>query len=150
MTSNPLPALNISLGVLFGQSRIDSIPSLVAVLPPHLQHLTINDDLWGFDAFKWTGPGVLAVLRTFLDGGRRLDGEWNKECWQGEDVPWESGATSNWEFATPELQEFVLDIRENVSGYPYWELAATKEVVRQACDSQGLRCSILQGEEEGA
>ncbi|KAF2735123.1 hypothetical protein EJ04DRAFT_511957 [Polyplosphaeria fusca] len=118
-----LTHLNISLFVLFGQIEPNHAPPLAEVLPPKLRHLTINDDLWGYDAFcKWGGDDILAVFQRFF----------------GEGVAWKA--------ATPELQEFVLDMRER--GWEHGEDWQPEQMdqIQSMFVTQGVRCSILDWE----
>lgn len=116
-----LPALedlDVSLGVLLGQVKPEGAPPLADMLPPTLKRLTINDDLWNYDAFYyWEGGPVGALLMAFFAGACKT--------------------------ATPLLEEFVLDMRKNgFVSYEYWDDQGGQEALRELVESQGVTCSI--------
>lgn len=117
-----LQDLNISLGVLLGQVTPQSAPPLADVLPLTLKRLTINDDLLNYDAFyTWEGESVGALLMAFFAGA--------------------------WKSATPQLEKFVLDMREN--GYmseDYWVDKGNQEIFQQLLESHGIKCLVWNGE----
>lgn len=120
-----LPALedlDISLGVLLGQVKPERAPPLADVMPPTLKRLTINDDLWNYDAFyHWQGDPVGAPVGALL-------------------MAFFAGACKT---ATPLLEEFVLDMRTNgFVSYEYWDDHGGQEALRELVESQGIRCLI--------
>jgi hypothetical protein len=119
-----LTGLNISLGVLFGQVSPLDAPPLASVLPPHLQRLTIFDDLWNYDVYhQWNdGIAMTALFRVFLEGA------------PGEDPCWKE--------AVPELKIFVLDMR-NIG----WAVELSQENIedlKRMAEAQGIICEVLE------
>jgi hypothetical protein len=138
-----LITLETSLAILYGQVREVNVPFLLDLLPPNLQHLTINDDLWGFYAFVWEGLEVMEVLRKFLTGQRKKEAYWDeaRERWE---VTWAHDGQAGWREKTPHLKEFVLDMRRRGwSFYDFWDNPTQRISLQQACDEQGIRCLIL-------
>lgn len=117
-----LTHLDISLLVLFGQIDPDDAPPLAELLPPRLRRLTINDELWGYDAFRdWEGESVFAALDSLFGRGAACKA------------------------ATPDLQEFVLDFRDSGwygEGYQPERL----DQIQSMCEAQGIDCLILTSE----
>lgn len=113
-----LEDLDVSVGVLLGQVTPEDAPALADVLPPGLKGLVINDDLWNYDAFyHWEGEPVGALLTDFFLGACKR--------------------------ATPELEDFVLDMRENGHvAYEYWDEEGEQEALQALVESQGIRCLI--------
>lgn len=118
---NALEDLSVPLMLLLGQVTPQNAAPLADALPQGLKRLTINDDLWDYDAFyTWKGEPVGALLTAFFAG----------PC----------------STATPRLEEFVLDLQRN--GYvsaEYWDDGGKGQVLRQLVESQGIRCSMLAG-----
>ncbi|KAF2488264.1 hypothetical protein BU16DRAFT_568428 [Lophium mytilinum] len=138
-----LTHLNISLGCLHGQTSAQEAPALADVLPPNLQQLTINDDLWGFDALNWKDCEIMEALKAFLTGERRAGGAANGDT-DIKGVAWESGGEVGWKVATPELKEFVLDSRlRGWVYYDYLEDSEIREELRRKCKEEGLKCTFL-------
>lgn len=139
-----LESLHISLAVLFGQVREVDAPLLADILPASLQQLTICDDMWGYDAFtEWEGKQIMAVLKAFFVGEKRVDGEWNARE-EDYDFEWERAGEPGWKSATPKLKEFVLDIRKRGHQLYYcWDVEQSDEVKRM-CQSQGIKCEVLE------
>jgi hypothetical protein len=138
-----LTTLNICLAILYGQTHKVNVPLLANLMPPHLQHLTINDDLWGFDAFIWEGVDITEVLREFLTGESKNKAEWNdaEERW---DVTWKRDGEPGWKKSTPELKEFVLDMRcRQYEFYDFWDEPTHRDALKRDVEAQGIRCSIL-------
>ncbi|KAM5383478.1 hypothetical protein ACJZ2D_002171 [Fusarium nematophilum] len=116
---NALTDLDISFPLLYGQIHPKDAQPLAEVLPPSLKRLTINDDLWHYDAFyEWQGEPPMALLRTFLDGG--------------------------WRTATPELTEFELDKMGN--GWIWYDDDGQQPLgqLEDICKRRGLKCLIRQ------
>lgn len=115
-----LEDLDVPLMLLLGQVEPQDAAPLADVLAPGLKRLTLNDDLWNYDAFfYWEGDHVGSLLMTFFAG------------------PWRT--------ATPRLEEFVLDMWQNAYvSYESWddEGKGKKEALRQLVESQGIRCLI--------
>jgi hypothetical protein len=119
-----LTGLHISLGVLFGQISPSDAPPLASVLPPHLQRLTIFDDLWDYNAYyEWTdGIAMMALFRVFLEGA------------PGEEPCWKE--------AVPELKVFVLDMSNNG-----WAVELSQEDIedlKRMAEAQGITCEVLE------
>jgi hypothetical protein len=119
-----LTGLHISLSVLFGQVSPPDAPPLASVLPPHLQRLTIFDDLWNYDAYhQWNdGIAMMALFRVFLEGA------------PGEEPCWKE--------AVSELKVFVLDMR-NIG----WAVELSQDDIRdlkRMAEAQGIICEVLE------
>jgi hypothetical protein len=119
-----LTGLHISLGVLFGQISPSDAPPLASVLPPHLQRLTIFDDLWSYNAYyEWIdGIAMMALFRVFLQGAPE-----EEPCWKE---------------AVPELKVFVLDMSNNG-----WAVELSQEDIqelKQIAEAQGITCEVLE------
>jgi hypothetical protein len=119
-----LTGLHISLGVLFGQISPSDAPPLASVLSPHLQRLTIFDDLWDYNAYyKWIdGIAIMTLFRVFLEGA------------PGEEPCWKK--------AVPELKVFVLDM--NNKG---WAVELSQEDIEdfeRTAEAQGIICEVLE------
>lgn len=111
-----LEDINVPLMLLLGQVTPQTAAPLADVLAPNLKRLTINDDLWNYDAFwTWEGEHVGSLLMAFVAGPCKT--------------------------ATPRLEEFVLDVWEDSSAsYEYWDDEGKKEALKELTESQGIRC----------
>lgn len=107
------------LMLLLGQVTPQTAAPLADVLPPNLKRLTINDDLWNYDAFyTWEGEHVGSLLMAFFAGPCKT--------------------------ATPRLENFVLDMRDNsFESWEYWDDKGKMEALQELTESQGVRCVIL-------
>jgi hypothetical protein len=119
-----LTSLHISPGVLFGQISPSDAPPLASVLPPHLQRLTIFDDLWDYNAYyEWIdGIAIMALFRVFLEGA--------------------PGEGPCWKEAVPELKIFVLDMSNN-----RWAGELSQEDIedlKRMAEAQGMTCKVLE------
>jgi hypothetical protein len=143
-----LITIETSLAILYGQVQEVNVPLLANLLPPNLQHLTINDDLWGFYAFVWEGLEVMEVLKAFLAGQRKTEAYWDetRERWE---VTWVDDGEAGWKKATPYLKEFVLDMhRRGWSFYDFWDDPTQRISLQKACNEQGIKCAILYNRED--
>lgn len=114
-----LEDINVPLMFLLGQVTPQDAAPLADILPPGLKRLTVNDELWDYDAFyAWEGEHVGSLLMAFFAGPCRA--------------------------ATPQLEEFVLDMRRySYISSEYWHDEGNQEVLRQLVESQGISCSML-------
>lgn len=116
-----LEDLEIPLGVLYGLTEPQSAPPLSNVFPAGLKRLTINNDLWqgqSLTSSLWRFEPSGALLKAFFSGA--------------------------WKSATPLLEEFVLDLRNNGKdrSREYWGRKEIREELQELVESQGMRCSV--------
>ncbi|KAG6364026.1 hypothetical protein INS49_009129 [Diaporthe citri] len=113
-----LEDINVPLALLLGQVTPQTAAPLADVLPSRLKRLTINDDLWNYDAFNtWEPEHVGSLLTAFFAGPCKT--------------------------ATPRLEDFVLDMWENSwVSYECWDDEDKKEALQELTESQGIRCEI--------
>jgi hypothetical protein len=98
-----------------------SEPNFAAMLPPHLQYLTITHDLHWLDVrmhfqdLPFQGTRFLAFLRAYLVGEtvlKRYEGDDKERELANEKVVWlRGGVGGEWVASTPDMKEVVFDIR---------------------------------------
>jgi hypothetical protein len=125
-----LTHVNISPLILFGRTAPNTAQPLAQLLPPGLQRLTLNDDLWGWDSFyKWSARDLLDVLGAFL-GTKENDN---------------SGA---WRTATPSLREVSITIQGHGRVWVCtWESEERAEL-RAFGELESPRCYVMADEDE--
>ncbi|KAF2846777.1 hypothetical protein T440DRAFT_471651 [Plenodomus tracheiphilus IPT5] len=142
-----LTSLTVSLAVLFGRHGVHTgrYPQLVDFLAPRLQKLTITDDLWMYSDFQgcFEDMDAMQIFRRFLTG-EMVEGGWTGGT-QYEKAVWvPSGDVPGWKVATPDLKEFVYDIREHIQeSHGYWSKRKYRNELRRATRGQGLECTVL-------
>ncbi|KAH7130027.1 hypothetical protein B0J11DRAFT_503841 [Dendryphion nanum] len=73
-----LTTLNISLFILCSDLNPPDVPVPAIMFPETLRHLTLNDNLWGYSAFRlWEPENIISLLDSFIKG-KSNDG---KMCW---------------------------------------------------------------------
>ena len=159
-----LKSLTVSLHVLFGyeDSQEDRFPTLGEYLPPHVQYLTVTDDLYMYSDFQqyvedWD---AMKIFRTYLSGEKVADdwfpdAGWNpRDNWDGgkkfSEAIWVTDREPEWRVATPELKEFVYDLRkEGHRSIGFWNVKGSREELKRVCEAQGIKCRVLWTEEVG-
>ncbi|CAO2653977.1 Nn.00g107100.m01.CDS01 [Neocucurbitaria sp. VM-36] len=151
-----LVSLSIPLAVLFGSEDIDEgrIPKLSFFLPPHLQSLTITDGMWTYHKFRqyYEDVGAMEILKTYLTGEKAADTcrpgthenrtkDWDEGITYSN-IAWVADGEPEWKVATPELREFVYDLRKNRT-MGYWQAEQPREELKRGCQSQGIECHVL-------
>jgi hypothetical protein len=119
---NILTYLEVSLHILFG-SRDSSkgiFYPLSAVLPPNLETLVITDDLQESNLYDdyFEHDDAMAIFERFFDG--------------------------EWREATPQLKEFMHDLRK--SGpytFDYWDRKEKSDELMALCEGQGIVGKVL-------
>ena len=147
-----LTTLETSLALLFGQTNFAYSrrfsgyrATLATTLPPRLKTLIISDDLWTFTPFICTeGAMTMDVFKRFFTG-EFLSRDWT--YWtKRQNIEWENGGNAPWLTATPEPKEFQFDMQMKGRKSPdYWALRWTRDELRRACESQGIKCTIFHG-----
>ncbi|KAJ4360435.1 uncharacterized protein N0V89_000998 [Didymosphaeria variabile] len=138
-----LVSLETSLAVLYGQVVDPHLHPLAGLLPPNLQRLVINDDLWAASStFPWNELMVLSILRCFLIGQTLADG-WPGDACGNTNVSWVTITEPEWRRATPQLSGFVLDFKKRGwIEHGVLRRSAQRRSLEQACEDQGIRCEI--------
>jgi hypothetical protein len=140
-----LTTLETSIPLLFGNAdfSMSHIPDIGEILPSSLRRLIITDDLWDYTAYFGTeGVPTMAVFKKFFTGERLME-NYTPES-KLDDIGWVKTEDASWKKTTPQLNEFVFDIRERgwVS-YQYWVKPGPKQELERMCENQGIKCSIL-------
>ena len=139
-----LTTLETSLPLLFGEPKTTNQQGhhLAEVLPPNLQKLIIADDLWHVIMFVWTTTvWTMDVFKEFFSGERLSDS--SKYIDMDEAVVWSKAGQGTWKYATPDLREFVFDIRTHVELSDYWDEEVVRKELRRTCEKQGIKCRVL-------
>jgi hypothetical protein len=139
-----LTTLETSLPLLFGDPKTANKQGhvLAEVLPPNLQELIIADDLWHVIMFVWTTTvWTMDVFKQFFSGERLSES--SRYIDMDEEVVWNKAGRGAWKDATPNLREFVFDIRKNVQLSDYWDEGRVREELRLTCEKQGIKCRVL-------
>ncbi|KAF2828977.1 hypothetical protein CC86DRAFT_368125 [Ophiobolus disseminans] len=147
-----LTTLETSLALLFGQNGLVYRPeplklpcSLADTLPPRLHKLRIADDLWTFKPFAWSEIAMtMDVFKLFFVGDYMLGDRFLGI--ELENQVWKNIGYEPWKTSTPELREFVFDIRMRGRDSPnVWVKQDVRDELQRVCESQGIKCSILHG-----
>jgi hypothetical protein len=145
-----LASMETSLGLLFGEDvhtlrDDDDLTHMLAdVLPRNLRKVTITDDLWVMGRFVTSEERM--TMSTFLQYfSWDTIGPFDAVPLSTEEVDRTKNEDLPWRQATPELKEFVFDIRKRGKKVAarYWGNQRRRDYLQHVCERQGIACSIL-------